>query len=216
MGVDFRSKVLLGLGVMGILALLAVPWILRLREERLGEDVSEPRPKLSTLLPPEASADAPGTGGSGPETPAEPSRPEDSPRPHPVDLTALRERLPDNLYWSMGVPTKDPDLLRWREEQERYWYGLNGKVLSNTATEEEIHTYYAHRQRVSEDFMRFAAAVLDEYGDRLPETERGLYELSIRMHRTRLEELPRQVEEALARKRAQDQRREAWLRASHP
>lgn len=216
MGADFRSKVGLGLGVLGILALLAVPWILRLREERLGEDSSAPRPKLSTLLPPEPSESA-GTGGGG-EAPTAPDAPREAEavRPHPVDLTALREQLPDNLYWSMGVPTKDPDLLRWREEQERHWYGLNGKVLSNTATEEEIQTYYAHRRRVSEDFMRFATAVLGAYGDRLPETERGLYELSLRMHRTRLEELPRQVEDALVRKRAQDLRREAWLHSGRP
>jgi len=127
-----------------------------------------------------------------------------------VDLTHLRERLPGNLYWRMGAPTKDPNLLRWREEEEQRWNRLNGKVLSNTATEEEIHAYYAHRRRVSEDFMAFATLVLQEEGDRLSEPERGLYELSIRMHRTRLEELPQQLEEALTRKRFQALRRTAW------
>ncbi|ATB27050.1 hypothetical protein [Melittangium boletus] len=129
-----------------------------------------------------------------------------------VDLTRLRERLPGNLYWRMGAPTEDPNLLRWREEEEQHWNRLNGKVLSNTATEEEIHAYYAHRRRVSEDFMAFALLVLQEYGDRLSEPERGLYEQSIRMHRARLEELPQQLEEALTRKRFQDPRRTAWNR----
>jgi hypothetical protein len=52
--------------------------------------------------------------------------------------------------------------------------------------------------------------VLADYGDELPEQERGLYELSIHMHRTRLLELPRQEQDALARGQAQTQRREAW------
>ncbi|HEY0094830.1 MAG TPA: hypothetical protein VGB96_10910, partial [Archangium sp.] len=75
---------------------------------------------------------------------------------------------------------------------------------------QEIHQYYEHRRKVSEDSIAFASTVLEQFGSQLPEQEQGLYALSIRMHRTRLDELPRQVEEALARKSAQDQRREAW------
>jgi len=211
MGEDLRSKKLLWLAVLGILALLAAPWVLRLRQERDVRGIAGPREKLSTLLPPEVAAEA-GVGGGGLEdegADAEPV-PEDESRPHPVDLNHLREQLPGNLYWRIGAPTKDPHVLRQREEEERHWHLLNGKVLSSTATEEEILTYYDHRRQVSEDFMAFATLVLREYGERLPEPERGLYELSLRMHRTRLEELPAQIEDALARKRLQDQRRAAW------
>ena len=51
-----------------------------------------------------------------------------------------------------------------------------------------------------------------ESGERLSEEELGLYTLSLQMHRTRLDELPRQEQEALARKAVQDERREKWLR----
>ena len=118
--------------------------------------------------------------------------------------------MPGNLYWVFGAPTEDPVVLREREVETQRWNALNGKVLSNTATEEEIHQYYDHRRAVSEDFITFARTVLQEYGDQLPDQERGLYELSIQMHGTRLQEIPRQIDEALERKRLQDERRRKW------
>jgi hypothetical protein len=131
---------------------------------------------------------------------------------HPVDLERLRARIPDNLYWRLGMPTKDPQVLQMRAEEERRWNDLYGKVLSGTGTEEEVRRYYDHRRQVSADYIEFARLVLDEHGAELPEQERGLYELSIEMHTTRLAEIPRQIDEAMARKQAQDQRREEWLR----
>jgi len=163
--------------------------------------------------PPPTASDVPITPpGSGTGLlPQPPSGPEDdAPQLHPVDLTALRAKLPDNLYWSLGAPTTDPEVLKRREEDTRRWNDLYGKVLSGMATEEEIRQYYAHRRQVSEDLLAFASRVLADYGDELPEQERGLYELSIHMHRTRLLELPRQEQDALARGQEQTQRREAW------
>lgn len=133
-------------------------------------------------------------------------------RTHPVDLERLRAELPDNVYWRTGSPTEDPDVLRERAEEERRWNDLYGKVLSGTASEEEIQRYYDHRRRLSEDAIQFATRVLQEYGDQLPEEEKGLYGLSIRMHRTRLDEIPRERSDALARKAVQDRRREEWRR----
>jgi hypothetical protein len=125
----------------------------------------------------------------------------------PVDLNRLRARLPDNLYWTLGAPTDDPAVLAARRERERRTNELYGKVQSTTATEEEIERYYAERRRVSEDYIRFAELVLAEYRDQLPEEHIGLYELSIRMHRARLDDNPRERQEALDRLRARRQRR---------
>ncbi|WP_240359908.1 hypothetical protein [Pyxidicoccus trucidator] len=162
--------------------------------------------------PPTPAAPTPGVGSSGTGLlPQPPSSPDDeAPQLHPVDLTALRAKLPDNLYWSLGAPTQDPEVLKRRDEDTRRWNDLYGKVLSGMATEEEVRQYYAHRRQVSEDLMVFASTVLADYGDQLPEQERGLYELSLDMHRTKLSELPRQEQEALTRREEQAQRREAW------
>lgn len=184
------------------------------RAERAGTRPSTPEPVRTEPPRPAPTAErAPDERDAGLEPPAEappPPPPSEGPRQHPVDLAKLRERLPHNLYWQLGAPTDDPTVLRQREEETQRWNTLHGKVVSNTATEEEIHEYFEHRRAVSEDFIEFARTVLEQYGDQLPEQERGLYELSIRMHSTRLEELPRETDEALERKRLQDERRQKW------
>lgn len=128
-----------------------------------------------------------------------------------VDLDEVREALPDNLYWKMSAPTDDPDVLRWREEERARWNVEYGKVLSGNATEEEIHDYFDLRQRVSQDAVSFAEYLLLNHGSTLPERDVSLLNLASRLHRARLEEMPRRLAEALARKERQDRLREAWI-----
>nr|WP_226994226.1 hypothetical protein [Myxococcus hansupus] len=142
--------------------------------------------------------------------PPEPVEDENTPKVHPVDLQVIRARLPDNLYWDMAAPTKDPAVLERREASTRHWNELYGKVLSAEASVEQIREYYGHRRKVSEDFITFSQAVLSQYDDVLPDRDRGLYELSIDMHRTRLAELPAQEQDAMERREASERRREAW------
>jgi hypothetical protein len=122
--------------------------------------------------------------------------------PRVVDLEHLEAQMPNNLYFKLGVPTTDPEVLKAREAEERSWRELYGKVLSNKASEEEVRRYYAHRRRVSEDYVQVADRVLNESGPTLKEDERGLFELSRKMHKERLSELPRQESEAIARTRS--------------
>jgi hypothetical protein len=129
-----------------------------------------------------------------------------------VDLEAARRALPDNLYWEMGAPTQDPEVLEARARERARWNEAYGQVLSGNASEEEIHAYFAHRQRLSSDYLAFASHLLDRYRDVLPEQDVGLLELTVRMHHTRLQEVPRRLAEALERKQRQDALREAWLR----
>lgn len=219
MGVNPRSKILPWLATVSAIVLLGVGLAAVFGTGPSTDDASghtqrtatpEPAPEpglRATSAPPVLAAV---TDAGLPPEPVAGSAPAEAPARHPVDLEKLRELLPGNLYWEMGVPTKDPEVLRKRDEEGRRWNELYGKVLSNTATEQEIHQYYEHRRKVSEDSIAFASLVLEQYGAQLPEQEQGLYALSIRMHRTRLEELPRQIEEALARKNLQDQRRQEW------
>ncbi|WP_239469870.1 hypothetical protein [Archangium violaceum] len=224
MGANTRWKALPWLAASIAVALVAVLLVTQLRGGNAPEDTSGLEEKVATpgrsspspALPPPGPSGAPSgvatvndagdTSGLVSEAP-----PSDAPpNQHPVDVEKLRERLPGNLYWELGAPTKDPEVLRKRAEEKQRWNALLGKVQSNEATEEEIHQYYDHRRQVSEDYIAFASLVLQEHGAQLSEQERGLYELSIQMHRTRLSELPRQVDDALARARLQDQRREKW------
>ncbi|WP_375766251.1 hypothetical protein NR798_31735 [Archangium gephyra] len=217
MGLNVRSKILPWLlaASAAVLLILVLAGVFRSGPSTDDAPAQAPRaavPAQRSPAPEPASTPPVFAAGQDAGVAAGPiaASPPEAPARHPVDLEKLRTLLPGNLYWEMGVPTKDPEVLRKRDEEGRRWNELYGKVQSNTATEQEIHQYYEHRRKVSEDSIAFASMVLEQYGAELPEQEQGLYALSIRMHRTRLEELPRQIDEALARKSAQDQRRETW------
>lgn len=137
---------------------------------------------------------------------------ESPPTESPVNLEELRAKLPDNLYWELEAPTKDPEVLRQRAETLRKWNEVFGKVQSGDASEEEIHRYFDYRRKASEDAITMAQRMLTDYSATLPERDKGLLDLSIRMNQDRLKEVPRQTDEALARKKLQDQRREEWIR----
>lgn len=128
-----------------------------------------------------------------------------------VDLDAVRAALPDNLYWTTSVPAQDPQVIEARAQERARWNEAWGKVLSNTATPEEIHAYYAHRQRVSEDAIAFANYLLNHYSAVIPERDQGLLDLAVRLHLARLEEIPRQITDALSRAEAHAASRAAWL-----
>jgi hypothetical protein len=193
---------------------------------RGGSDLPAPREAAASATASARPASAPAPAPAPAPRAAEASDPAgDAPPPdpgldaeaqHPIDLERLRAKLPDNSYWRLGAPTKDPAVLRAREEDERRRNELYGRVLSNTASEEEIRGYYAERRKISEDYIEFAQAALKEYGDQLPDQERGLYELSVKMHTMRLREMPRQIDDALARKKVQDRRREDWQQGAPP
>lgn len=128
-----------------------------------------------------------------------------------VDLDAVRAALPDNVYWRMSAPTTDPEVQRARDEERARWNEAYGKVLSNTASEEEILAYYQHRDRLASDYIQFATYLLENYGEQLSIRDIGLLKVAVELNLARLEEIPRQIEEANARRKAHDAAREAWL-----
>lgn len=178
------------------------------RQER-GAAAEESRARAPARPPLAEPLAAPGAD-PGDEPGADPGAEGAGDGAYPVDLEALRAKMPDNLYWKLGAPTDDPLVLQQRAEEEERWNELFGEVQAGTAAEEEIREYYDHRRRLSEDYLAFATSVLDEHRGELPERDEGLYELSQKLHRKRLEEIPQKVEAALARKREQDERRAAW------
>ncbi|WP_223644065.1 hypothetical protein [Corallococcus sp. EGB] len=213
-----RARWQLPLGTAGVLVLAVGAWLV-LGGQTPEDTAPPPAPVAQAPAPPPVFASTPAVprakdggldlvGAATAQVRAAPE--EEEARPYPVDLEALRAKLPGNLYWDTDVPTKDPEELARREGVKAKWNALYGKVLSNEATEEEVHQYYEHRRQVSEDAITFATTVLQDYGDKLPEEHRGLLELSVNMHRTRLAEIPRQESEALARREAHAQRQKEW------
>lgn len=118
---------------------------------------------------------------------------------YPVQLDALRARLPGNRYWELGAPTADPAVARARAERAERDNVQLGQILANEASAEEIRAYYTERRAISNDYLEIARLVLAEQGDRLPERDRGMFELSITLHRSRLQQIDRDQSDALAR-----------------
>ncbi|MGK3988480.1 hypothetical protein WME99_35885 [Sorangium sp. So ce136] len=226
MGVDTRLRRRRWLFLYGVLALAAALAFAALRETPLaGRGLGREAKAASAVSSPEPLLAGDGARRPGPPAAGEPhgaalagsatDTPEDvAGSGYPVDLERLRAQLPDNLYWQLGAPTDDPGELQARADEQERWDDLFGKVQSNTASEEEVRRYYEHRRRVSEDYIQLASLALAQHGDELPERDRGLYELSIEMHRSRLAEIPRLIEGALARKQAQDRARDEWHRSA--
>jgi hypothetical protein len=128
-----------------------------------------------------------------------------------VDLERVRAAMPENLYWKLSSPTKDEAVIRERQEERARWNEQYGKVLSNTATAEEIDAYYAHQHRLSSDYVEFATYLLVEFGEELPDQDAGLLKLAVELNLARLEEIPRRIADAHERRKAHDAARRAWL-----
>jgi hypothetical protein len=185
------------------------------------------RARPESPAPPDAPAAAPGATPSPAAPASRPKEAADAPRepdPDPladidasaqawagVDFDEVRALLPDNLYWTMAFPTKDPAVLEQRAAERARWNVEYGKVLSNTATAEEVDAYYAERERLSRDYAAFAGFLLAKYSDKLPKRDAALLKLSVEMHMAKLQEIPRQIAEAHERRKAQEAVRQAWL-----
>jgi hypothetical protein len=128
-----------------------------------------------------------------------------------VDFDEIRTAMPDNLYWKMAFPTKDSALIKEREERREQWNVEYGKVLSNTATDEEIDAYYGEQQKLSNDYLEFLVYLGTHYGTIVPKGEIGMLKLAGELHLARLEEIPRKIAEAKERHAAHETARRAWL-----
>jgi len=118
---------------------------------------------------------------------------------YPVSLDALRARLPDNRYWALGAPTSDPMVAKARAARAEQDNAALGRIQANEASPEEARAYYAERRALSRDYLQIAELVLTENGDRLPERDRGMFELTVTLHRARLQQIDRDESDALAR-----------------
>jgi len=173
--------------------------------------VAEPVPPPARERTPAGEAEPAGEIGEDPLSLVLDADEESALRWSRVDLDEVREALPDNLYWQMSVPTDDPDVLQRRADERARWNVEYGKVLSGSASEEEIEDYFDLRRRISQDAVSFAEYLLLNHGSDLPERDVSLLSLASRLHRARLEEMPRRMTEALERKQRQDRLREEWL-----
>jgi hypothetical protein len=201
-----------------VLLLVAAVALRLVNEQRTAPGRSSP---ASARAPGEAIAQSardllariPGLDSDSPLAGADPLDGEEDPAIawSKVDLEEIRKAMPDNVYWKMGVPSQDPEVQLERERERDRWNVAYGKVLSNTATAEEIDAYYAHEELRSSDYMEFIIYTLTHYGDVIPKRDAALLKLAGEMHLAKLEEIPRKQAEAHERRKQHEAVRQAWL-----
>lgn len=127
-----------------------------------------------------------------------------------LDLREARELMPDNLYWKLGSPTKDPAILEARDEERRQRNEEFGRVLAGDASDDEVRAYYDYRTRLSTDYLEFSEFMSRRFRDTLSDEMKGLLDLSVKMHAMRLAEIPTAMETALEHNRERARIREEW------
>ena len=203
-----RGNRLVWVAVAAVVILILAWWAWRPRADRADASV----PSASPAPAPQPQELAPVPDGQASPSDEEPELDALAGSWENVDLEAIRREMPDNLYFEMAIPTDDPSVLEARDAERAHWNDEYGKVLSGNATEAEIDAYYDYRHKLSADYVEFSDYVLDHHRAELPPRDVEMLELAGRLHRARLAEIPRKLQEALERKRQQDEARARWQR----
>jgi hypothetical protein len=184
--------VILGLILVGVVA--STRWSARDDARSVAPATPAPVARNTDLTSkPDTAADESRTSGSAAAESI------GSAKPYPVQLDALRARIPNNRYWTLGAPTSDPAVAKLRAARAEQDNRALGRITANEATPEEIRAYYAERRAISKDYLELSELVLKEQGETLPERDRGMFELSANLHRARLQQIERDQSDALAR-----------------
>jgi hypothetical protein len=118
-----------------------------------------------------------------------------------IDLREARELMPDNLYWKLGAPTRDPEVLAEREAEQERRNTEYGRVLSGDATEDEVRAYYDYRRRLATDYVEFAEFMQRRFKNAGPEQFQGMLDLALKLNAERLAQIPADEQDALERAR---------------
>jgi hypothetical protein len=129
-----------------------------------------------------------------------------------IDLREAQAVMPDNLYWQLGAPTSDPEVLAAREEEKKRRNEEYGLVLSGDANAEQVDAYYDYRELISTDFLEFAEWMKNRYAGKINDEFEGLLDLSIKLHKARLAQIPADRQDAIQRSKEREKIREDWRR----
>jgi hypothetical protein len=206
-------------GVLGSLAVLGVAvFVLDARRASGPSDAARPSPDTPAAAPAAEPRESSSQPFSGVKAFPREATPED-PVPYiegelygALDLGEVRAALPDNLFWELGAPTKDPEEIEAREQEKARRNEEYGRVLSGDASEEEVNAYYDYRERLSTDYLEFAAYLHRRFSDKLSDQFTGLLELAIKLNKERLAQIPADRDDALQRSRERAKIREEWQR----
>ena len=129
-----------------------------------------------------------------------------------IDLREAQAVMPDNLYWELGAPTNDSAVLEAREEEKKRRNEEYGLVLSGDANEAQVNAYYDYREQISTDFLELSEWMRHRYDGKMSDEMEGMLDLSIKLHKARLAQIPADRAEAIQRSHEREKIREDWRR----
>lgn len=128
-----------------------------------------------------------------------------------VDMEQLRSEIPDNMFWTMAMPTTDEAVLEQRKQIRDDLALQETKMTARYADESEIREYYSYQQRLSEDYVQAVTLILNKYGSVLPEEDYSGQTLARNMHLAKLQEMPLLMTRALEQRQEFIEERDQWL-----
>jgi len=211
---DKRIRSSVWLAVVGALAVLGV--VVALLESRRAPQQKPPPEETQPIA---AAPAAPSSPSRDPRPAVRTALAPEEPVPYieglvygEIDLREAKELMPDNIYWQLGSPTKDPAVLAEREAEKQRRNEEYGKVLAGDASEDEVRAYYDYKTRLSKDYLEFSEFMARRYRDSKNDQFVGMLELAMKMHAAKLAQLPAETEDALQRSREREKIREDWRR----
>lgn len=128
-----------------------------------------------------------------------------------VDLDAVRDVIPNNLYWSMSAPTTDEAVLAEREAKRAELKTLETKITARQATEQEIRDYYAYQTTLSEDYVIALTEIINRYGHEIPDDDYSGPTLARTLHLSKLQEMPTKLTRALEQRQQFLAEKAEWM-----
>lgn len=128
-----------------------------------------------------------------------------------VDLEAVREIIPNNLFWTMSAPTDDETVLAAREAKREELKMIETKMMARHATEQEIRDYYSYQTKLSEDYVMAVTEIINRYGHVIPDEDYSGPTLARTLHMSKLQEMPSKLTQALEQRQQFLAEKSEWM-----
>ncbi len=116
-------------------------------------------------------------------------------KPFAPDMDRLRAELPGNL----AIPPRDKDERWMRDEAKKSRNELFGRISSNIASDEEVHSYYDEQALLTRDSIAMLEWILNEHEEEMGERDLARHHFLLDQFKKRLAAIPDRQARALRR-----------------
>ncbi|PKL39633.1 MAG: hypothetical protein CVV44_05275 [Spirochaetae bacterium HGW-Spirochaetae-1] len=117
-----------------------------------------------------------------------------------LDPYILRREFPRNR----ALPAMNSEEQSRKNEDRERRNRVYGRIISNRASENEVHRYYNEQSEITADTVELLEFILDRYGNTLSEKDREKHAFLLDQYRKRLSAITLEKKESLERIRKAD------------